>query len=95
MTRKSDLTRRANEQRAERLQVSAALARTPESKPHAWKSTITPADVRTGREYERAAIAAAERESARRRGDPMMPAIGDREASTSPADGAGRCTWGT
>ena len=63
MTRKSDQTRMANERRAEQLQIRAALARTPESKPRAWKCSITPADVHTGREYERAAIAAAEREA--------------------------------
>ena len=68
MTRQSDITRAANERRAEQLQIRAALARTPESKPHSRKCSITHADVRTGREYERAAIAAAEREAARGRG---------------------------
>ena len=68
MTRQSDITRAANERRAEQLQIRAALARTPDSKPRAWKCSITAADVRTGREYERAAIAAAEREAARGRG---------------------------
>lgn len=65
MVRKSDQTRRVNERRAEQLQIRQALARTPDSKPLACKCSVTADDVRTGREHERAAIAAAEREARR------------------------------
>jgi hypothetical protein len=61
MTRKSDLTRRANDLRAEKILLRAALARTPESKPHAWKCSTTMEDIRMGREYERQLIAEAQR----------------------------------
>jgi hypothetical protein len=69
MTRKSDQTAAANRRAALRVLVLEALARTPVRTPGAreWKCEITADDVRTGREYERAAIAAAEREAARGR----------------------------
>lgn len=69
MTRKSDLTAAASRRSDLRAKVLAALARVPVRGPfaHDWKCEITASDVRAGREYERAAIAAAEREAARRR----------------------------
>jgi len=72
MTRPSDLTRRDNERELERRMVRAALCVQPKRVSTLtgaqvfWRSEITPADVRTGREYERAAIAAAEREARRK-----------------------------
>jgi hypothetical protein len=68
MMRKSDQTAAANRRAALRVLVLEALARTPVRTPREWKCEITADDVRTGREYERSAIAAAEREAARGRG---------------------------
>jgi len=74
MTRKSDETRKTNERALERRMVLDALRVQPKRQVPAptgmqvfWRSEITPSDIRIGREYERAAIAAAEREAARRR----------------------------
>lgn len=73
MTRKSDETRKANEWALERRMVREALSVPPKHPEPTltgvrvfWKSEITPADIRMGREYERAAIAAAEREARRK-----------------------------
>jgi hypothetical protein len=89
--RKSDQTAAANRRAALRVLVLEALARTPVRTPGAreWKCEITPDDVRTGREYERAAIAAAEREAARLR---TISTTGDPAACRSPSAGAARCT---
>ena len=73
MTRKSSETRKANELALERRMLREALSVQPKRLTPTltgmqvfWRSEITPADVTIGREYERAAIAAAEREAARR-----------------------------
>ena len=73
MMRKSDETRKANERALERRMVREALSVQPKRPAPGltavqvfWRSEITPADCRIGREHERAAIAAAEREAARR-----------------------------
>ena len=74
MTRKSSETRKTNERALERRMLREALSVQPKRLTPTltvmqvfWRSEITPADVLIGRNHERAAIAAAEREAARRR----------------------------
>lgn len=70
-------TRQENDRRTEQNLIALALEtdatlrhqrnQAPSGTPISWTCEISPAEVERGREYERAAIAEAEREAARRK----------------------------